>query len=852
MNNSPAPSTTTTPLRLRAEGQLQAQAGKKRNAIAAPRSSADAQRLLHELQVHQIELEMQNEELRKARDEMEAGLEKYSDLYDFAPVGYLTLTQEGVIREANLAGASLLGIGRSALVTQRFGPFVFPADRSVFSAFLREVFEHKAREECEVRLEQQGKHTVHVRMRANLSLSGQTCQVAVTDITKHKLAEAATAQLAAIVNSSSDAIIGGDLNSIITSWNAGAEKLFGYSPAEMVGASILRLIPSERQHEEAQIMSRIRKGESVEHFETVRIAKDGRRLEMSVTISPVRYADGKIVGASKVARDITDQKLAAEKVRVSEVRYRRLFEAAHDGVLLLDPATRKITDANPFMTKLLGYPHSQLVGKELFEIGLLRDEAASQAMFRKLTRKHEVRYEDLPLVSRDGRHQEVEVVANLYQENDQSVIQCNIRNITERKRIEHALVASEARYRNLFDSIDEGFCVIDLIYDRNGRCIDYRFSEINPAFNRQIGRNDAFGKRIREIAPGLEKLWFEAYGKVAETGRAVRFSNEAKALKRWFDVYAFRVGGAGSRKVAVLFRDITARKRIELALVTARTQLADHAEQLENMVATRTAQLVATNRRLETSVKTIRKAQEEYRTLLLESRVMQEKLRQLTRQIISAQEEERKKISRELHDDVVQTLVGINVELSALVHNNSGGVRTMKDKIAHTQRLVEKSVDSVHRFARELRPTVLDDLGLIPALHAFCNGLAERKKLKIKMTAFGGVEALASDKRTTLFRVAQEALTNIARHARATQVVLNITKVPGAIRMEIGDNGQSFAVEKVLQAKNPKRLGLVGMKERIEMVGGSLTIESIPGRGTTVRADIPFSLPNPSKKLTKK
>ncbi len=219
---------------------------------------------------------------------------------------------------------------------------------------------------------------------------------------------------------------------------------------------------------------------------------------------------------------------------------------------------------------------------------------------------------------------------------------------------------------------------------------------------------------------------------------------------------------------------------------------------------------------------------------------MQKKLRQLTRQIISAQEEERKEISRELHDEVVQTLVGINVELSALGKGATLGVHTLKSKIAHTQRLVENSVNAVHRFARELRPAVLDDLGLIPALHAYSKNLAARKKIKIQMTAFGGVEALGGAKRTVLFRVAQEALTNIARHAQATQVRMSITEISGAIRMEISDNGKSFQVDKTLLAKTNKRLGLVGMKERIEMVGGSLAIESAPGQGTTVRAEIPF------------
>ncbi len=235
------------------------------------------------------------------------------------------------------------------------------------------------------------------------------------------------------------------------------------------------------------------------------------------------------------------------------------------------------------------------------------------------------------------------------------------------------------------------------------------------------------------------------------------------------------------------------------------------------------------------------KGHDEHLALFQESEVMQKKLRQLTRQIISAQENERKEISRELHDEVVQTLVGINVELAALGQGAALGMRALQTKIARTQRLVENSVNEVHRFARELRPAVLDDLGLIPALHAYCKGLAERKKVKIEITAFGGVENLADDRRTVLFRVAQEALTNAARHANATVIKVLIQQIPNAIRMEISDNGKSFQVDKVLHAPNPKRLGLIGMRERIEMIDGRLTIESIPGKGTTVRTEIPLA-----------
>jgi two-component system, NarL family, sensor histidine kinase DegS len=237
----------------------------------------------------------------------------------------------------------------------------------------------------------------------------------------------------------------------------------------------------------------------------------------------------------------------------------------------------------------------------------------------------------------------------------------------------------------------------------------------------------------------------------------------------------------------------------------------------------------------------IKKAKEHYHLLFVQSQSMQKELRQLTRQILSAQEDERREISRELHDEVVQTLVGVNVELAALGKAASLGIKDLRKKIARTQRLVKKSVHAVHQFARELRPALLDDLGLIPALHGYMKIVAARKKLKIHLTAFAGVETLDSARRTVLYRVAQEALTNVARHAGATVVTMNIRRVDGAICMEVHDNGKSFQVRETLSGRTNKRLGLLGMRERVEMVGGALTIESAPGQGTTVRAEIPFS-----------
>lgn len=264
----------------------------------------------------------------------------------------------------------------------------------------------------------------------------------------------------------------------------------------------------------------------------------------------------------------------------------------------------------------------------------------------------------------------------------------------------------------------------------------------------------------------------------------------------------------------------------------------------------RSEALTRGNRRLEREIARrkagetiIRRGRKEYQKLFAESQSMQRKLRLMTRQIILAQEEERKEISRELHDEVVQTLVGINVQLATLTKGASVGLETMKERIAQTQRLVANSVSAVHRFARELRPAVLDDLGLVPALRGYCEGLSTRRKFRIQLTTSGRIERLDSPRRTALYRVAQEALTNVSRHAMATKVRVTLSEKGPLIRMEVKDNGKSFAVAQTLSRQNPNRLGLIGMKERIEMVGGAFSITSLPGQGTSVRAEVPFDGP---------
>jgi signal transduction histidine kinase len=273
-----------------------------------------------------------------------------------------------------------------------------------------------------------------------------------------------------------------------------------------------------------------------------------------------------------------------------------------------------------------------------------------------------------------------------------------------------------------------------------------------------------------------------------------------------------------------------------------------HLNQMIQTLNQRSVDLAASNRRLQLEIaqrksveESLRESERHYSQLLEQSRHMQEQLRLLSRQLLSAQEEERKMISRELHDQIAQTLTGINIRLASLKTGATRNNKGLQKKISSTQRLVEKSVDIVHRFARELRPTVLDDLGLIPALHSFVKIFSKRTRILVRLKVFAGVEQLDNNKRTILYRVAQEALTNVGRHAQAGRVEVSIQKLRDRVCMIIKDDGKSFNVERALHANGGKHLGLLNMRERLEMVGGSFGVESTPGKGTTLQAQIPLA-----------
>jgi len=392
-------------------------------------------------------------------------------------------------------------------------------------------------------------------------------QVAIvfSDITERKRASEAERRLAAIVKSSQDAIIGKTLDGIITSWNPAAEKLFGYTPEEAIGHPMLLLFPAGGEEEELRILAGIRAGERIEQFETIRVRKDGNRVNVSVVISPVTDNEGKIVGASKIARDITEQKRAEQELKASESRYRRLFESAKDGILILSAETAQILDANPFLVEMLGYSHAEFLGKKLWEVASFKDIEECQSAFQELQKNETIRYEDLLLETADGRPINVEFISSVYYVDSQKLIQCSIRDITERRRADEKVREGEQSFQTMANSIPQLAWIArpdGFIYWYNQRWYDYTGTkpEEMEGWGWQTVHDPQMLPRVMEEWTGAiaaKKPFEMEFPLRGADGRFRRFLNRAMPLKnadgsvvQWFGTNT----------------DITAQKQIEDAL----------------------------------------------------------------------------------------------------------------------------------------------------------------------------------------------------------------------------------------------------------------------------------------------
>ncbi len=400
---------------------------------------------------------------------------------------------------------------------------------------------------------------------SQIDVDGQKIFTAILrDITERRRAEADATLLTAIVKSSADAIVGKDLNSIVTNWNPGAEAMFGYTAAEMVGRSITVIIPPDRQDDEEKILSRIKQGESFEHFETVRQRKDGRLIDVSVTVSPIKNSAGKIIGASKVVRDITERKRVEEALRQRELQLhaadRRLAEIIHgmtEAVFALD-AEWRFTFVNSQCETLVHHSRAEMLGQSIWVVfhklvGTPMETNYRRAMEERMPASFEAfspvaeRWLDIRLYpSGDG-------------------LAAFLLDINARKQLETARQESEARYRTLFENAPDGI----LIADPTGVYLD-----ANASICRMLGyaRREMIGLNATNIVAPAEMEHIEPA--LAQIKAKSEYHREWQFLRKDGSAFSAEVIATTmpDGNLLAMFRDITERKRAEEALRESREQ----------------------------------------------------------------------------------------------------------------------------------------------------------------------------------------------------------------------------------------------------------------------------------------
>ncbi|HKS37446.1 MAG TPA: PAS domain S-box protein [Verrucomicrobiae bacterium] len=424
------------------------------------------------------------------------------------------------------------------------------------------------------------------------------------DVTDQRAAQLATRRLAAIVESSDDAIIGKNLNGTITSWNQGAERIFGYTAAEAVDQSILMLIPTDRVNEEQKILEQLRKGERTEHFETVRKRKDGTLVDVSLSVSPIKDSRGKIIGASKIARDITRRRQDEEAVRQNDALKAAILDSTMDAILSIDSGG-KIHEWNKAATAIFGYPKAGAVGRRMEELIIPPDqreyyqnrlaEYLMTGVGSLLGRPFES-----TLIRADGTEFYGELAITRNSQDEPTQYTCIVRDITDRKLAEADRVFLAAIVESSTDSI--------ISKDLNGIITSW-----NEGAERMFGykAQETIGQAITLIVPPERRPEEEQILARVDRGERIDF---------YETIYRRKDGALLDVSIAIsplkdslgrivgdsrIARDITERKRTEEKLRQSETSFRKLAEELEIKVQARTAQLQASLNSVEDLLYTI-------------------------------------------------------------------------------------------------------------------------------------------------------------------------------------------------------------------------------------------------------
>ncbi|MFN2491654.1 MAG: PAS domain S-box protein [Pyrinomonadaceae bacterium] len=647
------------------------------------------------------------------------------------------------------------------------------------------------------------------------------------DVTGRKIAADESARFQAnLLDTVEQSVIATNLDGIVIYWNRFAHRLYGWTSQEAIGRHIMELTTPEAMAEQAlEILSHLRRGESWTGDFNVR-HRDGTQFPAQIINSPINDDNGKLIGIVGVSIDITERKRAEAALRESENKYRSLVEQASDGIHTYDMQGNFI-ETNSKLCEMLGYTPEELLRLNVKDLVPDKDLSVDPINFDDL-RAGKTILKERRLVRKDGGLLPVEISGRMIRDN---VLQAIIRDITDRKRHEDSLLELTRqleRQSNVFNTTLSSITDFAYIFDREGRFL-YANQPLLDLWGLTL--DDAVGKNFFDLQypDDLASRLQRQIQQVIDTRLGLKDETAYTSLTgvAGFYEYIFTPVFASDGTVEVVAgstRDITDRKQVEKALRISQSELQQSYEELERRVAERTVALSEMNSVLQEEVRERRRIEGERLELL--------------RRIVFAQEDERRRIAREIHDEFGQQLTVLKFKLDA-VKEGCGENEKLGDQVDALQTLARQLDADVDHMVWEMRPTALDDLGLQAALSSYVQNWAENLGVPVQLHASGmDGERLTPEIETALYRIAQEALNNIAKHARASEVAIVLERRADQVSLIIEDDGIGFDSQKVLGARD-NGLGLVGLRERAALFGGTVEIESQPEKGATVVVRIP-------------
>ena len=378
-------------------------------------------------------------------------------------------------------------------------------------------------------------------------------------------------KLEVTLNSIADAVIATDCSGAVTLMNHVAEQLTASSIEKAAGKSICEFIHLVNKETREPILNPVLEtllhGASQGASNNILMLPNGAEYNIAHSCAPIRDRDGQVIGAVLVFRDITAENAAQQALLDSTERVKTILDTVSDGIVTFNARTQVIESINSATEKMFGYKAAELVGQKISTIVPELDSTPGALDYYQTSLEERSKGVVREVVGRqkDGQFLPMEIAVNEMRLGGQRYLACVLRNITARKHAEALMLESEYRYRSLFETIDEGFCVAEIIY-KNYQPVDQLFLEINPSFEKHSGFKNAQGRYVSEFIPDLGPDLFAIYDQVLQTGEPVRFEYQVPSLQRWFDIYTCRLGKQGSNKVAILFTDVTQRKMSEQAL----------------------------------------------------------------------------------------------------------------------------------------------------------------------------------------------------------------------------------------------------------------------------------------------